>query len=305
MGTPEFAVPSLESICRDGHEVVGVVTAPDKPQGRGQRIRSSAIKQAAEKLGISRILQPVSVKDPAFARDVAALQADVIVVVAFRILPPAVYSAARLGAFNLHGSLLPKYRGAAPIHHAVLNGDAESGVTTFFLQQKVDTGNVILRKSLPIGENETTGDVYERMMLLGADAVVETLRLIQNDGVHVEPQDDSLATPAPKVQTADAVVNWDSDALSVHNHIRGYSPIPGAWSKFRSSRVKFFRSSVTDESAGGNVPGTILSGDDHLFVQCGPGTVRIVELQVEGKKRMSGTDFLRGYRPEPGEVFSA
>ncbi len=305
MGTPEFAVPSLKRIREDGHDIVAVVTAPDKRQGRGLKVRPSAVKNAAVSLGVERILQPTSVKDPEFAAQVASLNADVIVVVAFRILPPPVFNAAHLGSFNLHGSLLPKYRGAAPIHHAVLSGDSETGVTTFFLKQKVDTGNVIMRLKMPIGENETTGEVYERMMFLGAEAVSKTLRLIEDGSAAVEPQDDSLASPAPKVHAADAAINWAAGSLVVHNQIRGYSPIPGAWSTIRGQRVKVFRSLRSFDYGQGDPPGTINTVEDRLFVSCGSGSVELLELQLEGKKRVAAADFVRGYRVETGEVLKS
>ena len=299
MGTPEFAVPSLERLVDAGFKPVAVATVPDKRRGRGQKVQASAIKRAALRLGVDRILQPESVKDKEFAAQVAGLAPDVIVVVAFKILPPAVFEAARLGAFNLHGSLLPKYRGAAPIHHAVLNGDTETGVTTFFLKQKVDTGDMILQRTMPIGPDDTTGDVHDRMMILGAEAVVETMRLIESGDVPSLPQDDALATPAPKVFREDAQVEWGQAAEQVHNHVRGMSPIPGAFTMHDGNQLKILRSSISD---GDGEPGEVLEIDTDLVVACGTGAVRLTELQLEGRRRMPAQELLRGYDIRRGHV---
>lgn len=300
MGTPEFAVPSLEQLHEAGYTPVAVVTAPDRPRGRGQHVSPSAVKEAATRLGIGTILQPESVRDPGFAARIRELEPDLIVVVAFRILPPEVYGAARLGAFNLHGSLLPRYRGAAPIHRAVLAGDTETGVTTFFLKEKVDTGNVILRRSMPVGPDDTTGDVHDRMMLLGAEAVVETVRRIDAGTVTVEPQDDALATPAPKVFREEGEIDWTASAQDVHNRIRGMSPVPGAWTWWHGDTLKLYRSRITD---GSGSPGEVLEADDRLVVACGAGgAVEITELQAEGRRRLDATAFLRGAELATGDV---
>jgi methionyl-tRNA formyltransferase len=258
--------------------------------------------------GIDIILQPESVRDESFATQVQELDADIIVVVAFRILPPEVFSASRLGTFNLHGSLLPLYRGAAPIHRAVMDGATETGVTTFFLKERVDTGNIILKRSLPIGPNETTGDVYARMMILGASAVIDTVQMIVSGSVVALPQDDTQATAAPKVFSTEAQIPWESPALVVHNHIRGLSPIPGAHTQHGADRLKMYRSEIWDNASEGSdkllggSPGTILKADDELVVQCGDGMVAITDLQAPGKKRMPARQFLLGYPIEPGEV---
>lgn len=299
MGTPDFAVPSLERLVEDGYRPVAVATVPDKPRGRGLKLKPSAVKQAALRLGIDRILQPESVKDASFAADVANLKADIIAVVAYKILPPAVYEAARLGAFNLHGSLLPRYRGAAPIHHAVLNGDRETGVSTFFLKQKVDTGDVILRRTMSIGPNETTGDLHDRMMIVGAEAVVETVRLIEAGDVPSLPQDDSLASPAPKVFRAQAEIDWTRPAAEVHNQIRGMSPVPGAYTYHHGASLKILRSCRRDESGA---PGEVIRAEDEFVVACGEDALEILELQLEGRRRMKASDLLRGYRLMEGDL---
>lgn len=298
MGTPEFAVPSLERLVEEGYRPVAVVTGPDKPRGRGQMSSPTPVKQAAASLGIDPILQPESVKHPEFAEEIAELEPDLLVVVAFRILPPEVFRLAGRGAFNLHGSLLPRYRGAAPIHRAVMAGESETGVTTFFLREEVDTGNVILRRSMPIGPDETTGEVHDRMMKLGAEVVVETVRRIERGDVHPMPQDDAEATPAPKVFREDARIPWGRPSSHVHNHIRGLSPHPGAWTMNGNSLLKIYRSRVR---SGSGAPGEVLEAGERLVVACGDGTVEITELQQEGRRRVSAVDFLRGRGLAPGE----
>ncbi|MDQ7041571.1 MAG: methionyl-tRNA formyltransferase [Rhodothermus sp.] len=298
MGTPEFAVPSLEQLVEAGYRPVAVVTGPDRPRGRGQRVQPTPVKAAAERLGLSPILQPASVRDPAFAAAIAALRPDVIVVVAFKILPPEVYTQARRGAFNLHASLLPRYRGAAPIHRAIMAGETETGVTTFFLQPQVDTGDIILQKRTPIGPEETAGELHDRLMQLGAEAVLETVRLIERGEVHARPQDDRQATQAPKLTREEARVPWNRPAPTVHNHIRGLSPHPGAWTMHGDRRLKLYRSR---QAEGEGPPGTVLEANDRLVVACGEGAVEILELQQEGRRILPAPAFLRGYPLRPGD----
>jgi len=292
MGTPEFAVPSLERLATHGYTPIAVVTGPDRPRGRGQKLTPTPVKEAALRLNIAPILQPESVKDPAFAEAVAALAPDVIVVVAFKILPPEVYTQAKQGAFNLHGSLLPRYRGAAPIHRAVMAGEPETGVTTFFLKQQVDTGAMILQWPLSIGPDETTGDVHDRMMDLGADAVLETVRRIDAGTVQTQPQDDSLATPAPKIFPDDARIPWEASAEVVHNHVRGLSPYPGAWTHHGDTLLKIYRTRRVPEHG---TPGAVVEAGPRLVVACGEGAVEVLELQQEGRRRLEAAVFLNGY----------
>ena len=307
MGTPDFAVPSLQKLCEAGYTPIAVATGPDRERGRGQNVSPTPVKKEARARGIDTILQPESVKDDAFAKDVAALEPDVIAVVAYRILPPDVYTQASIGAFNLHGSLLPKYRGAAPINWAVMNGETETGVTTFLLREKVDTGDVILKRSMPIGENETAGEVHDRMMVLGADAVVETVRQLEAGTVETESQDDTKATPAPKIFTEDCETEWDRPATDVHNHIRGLSPYPGAWTIHDGTRLKLYASRVASaedlpEDAPANAaPGSVLRADDRLIIACSDGAVEITTLQQPGKRRHEAIDFLNGYPLSVGE----
>lgn len=299
MGTAGFAVPSLELLVDHGYSPIAVVTAPDKPKGRGQKVSFTPVKEAALRMGVEQILQPDSVKSGDFAQKIGDLEPDIIVVVAFRILPPAVYTQAKLGAFNLHGSLLPLFRGAAPINRAIMAGATETGVTTFFLEQKVDTGNVILRRSMPVSENETAGEVHDRMMVLGADVVVETVKLIAEDRVEISSQDDSQATSAPKIFKEDCMIDWGQSAKAVHDHIRGLSPYPGAWTMHREKQVKIYKSIVAE---GRGAAGEILNSEKGLIVACGEGAVEILELQLESRKKMNAMDLLRGYNLVEGEV---
>ena len=292
MGTPEFAVPSLEHIAEAGYGPVAVVTGPDRPRGRGQKVTPTPVKKAASRLGVGTILQPESVRSPEFAADVAGFAPDVIVVVAFKILPPSVFSKARKGAFNLHGSLLPKYRGAAPINRAVMSGERETGVTTFFLQEAVDTGEVILQRSMPIGPNETAGSVHDRMKQVGAEAVLETIQQIEDGTVQAHPQDDAEATPAPKINREDGRIPWQRPARDVHNHIRGLSPYPGAWTRHEGTQLKVYRA-LPAEGAG--PAGTVLESSSRFIVACGEDAVELLEVQQQGRRRMEAGDFLNGY----------
>lgn len=300
MGTPEFAVPSLELLIASGYTPVAVATAPDKPRGRGLRLSPSPVKAVALAHGLP-VLQPESVKDPAFAQAVAECEADVHVVVAFRILPPDVYESARLGAFNLHASLLPAFRGAAPIQRALMAGVTETGVTTFFLKRQVDTGDMILQERLSVGPDETAGELHDRLMELGARAVLETVRRIEAGTAHPVPQDDRLATPAPKIFPDDCRIPWDRSAHEVHNHVRALSPHPGAWTHHGADLVKIYRTMPLE---GAGQPGQVIGSDHSLVVACARGAVDVLELQVEGRRRMPAESFLRGYPIEAGSVLS-
>jgi methionyl-tRNA formyltransferase len=308
MGTPEFAVPSLNALCEAGLTPMAVVTAPDKPRGRGQRLSPTAVKAAALEHGIETILQPESVKDPEFAAKVRELRPDVIVVVAFRILPAAVFTAARLGAFNLHGSLLPRWRGAAPINRAIMAGDTETGVTTFFLKEQVDTGSIILKRRMSIGPDETAGSVHDRMMVLGAEAVVDTTRMILDGTAEAQPQDDALATPAPRIFPDDCRVDWTRTAAEVHNHIRGLSPYPGAWTMHDGTLLKLYLSRPCGTAASPIrkpdlvlAPGEVHVEDNRLLVGCADGPLELLEVQQAGKRRLPAQDFLNGYPVSSGD----
>jgi methionyl-tRNA formyltransferase len=300
MGTPLFAVPSLRALAAAGLTPMAVATAPDRKRGRGQKTSATAVKEAAMDLGIETILQPLDVKDPLFAEQVRALAPDVIVVVAFRILPEAVFETARLGAFNLHGSLLPAYRGAAPINRAIMAGDSQTGVTTFFLQKKVDTGNIIMKRSMSIGLNETAGEVHDRMMELGAGVVVETTQAVLDGSAQASAQDNSAVSPAPKIFRDDCAISWNSDASQIHNLIRGVSPVPGAFTSWSGKQFKIYKSRLGDSTSPAASPGTILRTEPDLEVATGNGTLILEEVQIEGRQRVSARDFVNGHHPEPG-----
>ena len=298
MGTPDFAVPSLRALVEAGHDVVGVITATDKYGGRGgKQLLESAVKRYAVSQSIP-VLQPKNLKAPEFVEALRALRADLQIVVAFRMLPEVVWNMPPRGTFNLHGSLLPKFRGAAPIHWAVIRGEAQTGVTTFFLQHAIDTGHIILQKSLPIGPNDTTGDVHDRMMELGAEAVLETVSRIAEGRVDPQEQDDRLATKAPKLFTEMCEIDFGQPAATVHNFIRGLSPFPAAWTRLQDKKLKLYRSSLPAEqpTAPGQPGSFYVAGKAKLYVAAADGWIQLHELQLQGKRRMKTVDFLNGQR---------
>lgn len=301
MGTPEFAVPSLELLINNGYSISAVVTAPDKPRGRGQQLSFTPIKETALKHGLA-ILQPESLKEPGFVEQLAALGPDLIVVVAFRILPREIFAIPRLGSFNLHASLLPKYRGAAPINWAIINGEKETGVTTFFLQEKVDTGSVLLQARLPILAEDNAGTMHDKLAGVGAEIVLHTVRLIEQGKAVPKKQDDALASPAPKIFKDDCGINWNQPSAAVHNRIRGLSPHPAAFTLHGEKLIKVYRSSPTTLQSQQS-PGTVLIDDRKLFVATADYLLSIEEVQVEGRKRMPVEEFLRGYTLRTGERF--
>jgi len=301
MGTPGFAVPSLKAIFGAGYEVAAVVTNQDEPQGRGLKVLPSAVKSAAVELGL-KVIQVASLKEPEFIAKLKDLSPDVVVVVAFGILPREVFTIPKLGTFNLHASLLPKYRGAAPINWAIINGETETGVTTFFLDDKVDTGKIILQKKIQIGEDETAGELASRLSILGAETVVETIARIQNGNVKISEQDSALSTKAPKISREDCLIDWSKPVADVHNFIRGFSPEPGAYTFLNSKMVKVFKTRLTREAS--SLPaGTIKIESGRFLVSCSNEVVEVLELQSEGKKKLASSDFLRGARIESGARF--
>jgi methionyl-tRNA formyltransferase len=306
MGTPTFAVPSLEALDSAGHRPVAVVTSPDAPGRRGKPPTPPPVKQAAERLGIEPVLQPESPKDAAFLEQIQALDPDLLVVVAFKILPPAVFEAARLGAFNLHGSLLPRYRGAAPIQRAVMSGDEETGLTTFALAVQVDTGGIILQQRLPLDPDWTSGDLHDRMMTMGADLVVETVERYARGEVRPVQQDDRLATPAPKLFREEGEVDWAQPASRVRRLIHGFSPAPGAWTVWRGEPLKLYRAALEQPETGADAEvGEVAQQDDRAFVRCGEGWLELIEVQPAGRRRQSAAEFVRGASLEPGERLGA
>ncbi|MEM9527363.1 MAG: methionyl-tRNA formyltransferase [Bacteroidota bacterium] len=306
MGTPDFAVPSLEILIAAGYPVVGVITATDKMGGRGgKQLLESAVKKCAVRHGIP-VLQPKNLKAPDFHDKLAALKADLQIVVAFRMLPVAVWDMPKRGTFNLHGSLLPKYRGAAPINWAIIKGEKETGCTTFFLKHEIDTGDMLLQRRLPIGPNDTAGDVHDRMMLAGAELVFATVQLIESGDFELQPQDNSLATPAPKLHRDNCRIDFYQDVHTVHDFIRGLSPWPAAWTMLNNTQLKLIRTSVeidADAVAGAQVPGTVLSDDKtFLKVACPGGYLWVHELQMAGRRRMRTDELLNGTTFAPDSV---
>ncbi|MBX2871370.1 MAG: methionyl-tRNA formyltransferase [Saprospiraceae bacterium] len=297
MGTPEFAVPSLAILLENGYDVAGVVTATDKYGGRGNKVLlESAVKKYAVEQGI-KVLQPTKLRDPAFLEALAALKADLQIVVAFRMLPELVWGMPSKGTFNLHGSLLPKYRGAAPINWAVIRGEETTGVTTFFIQHKIDTGDIILQRELPIGPDDTAGDVHDKMMQLGAEAVLETVQLIEKGGIELQVQDHSAATKAPKLFKETCEINFNQTSEEVHNFIRGLSPYPSAWTTLDGKQLKILKSELVMTMDMPTSPPGTFSSDNKSYIQVSTvnGYINLLELQLQGRKRMKVKDFLNGY----------
>ncbi len=305
MGTPDFAVESLKALVENSYNIVGVVTAPDRPAGRGQKLKQSPVKEYASSVGLP-VLQPEKLKNPEFLEELKALKADLQIIVAFRMMPEVVWNMPPLGSFNLHGSLLPQYRGAAPINWAVINGDAKTGVTTFFLKHEIDTGNIIYQEELPITHDDTAGSVHDKMMVLGAQLVLKTVAAIEKGEAKAIPQDEyTEATDfnhAPKIFKEDCRVNWEQDAITIRNHIRGLSPYPTAWTEFllkdgKSVSVKIFFASLIED--GQLSPGQVKSDNKtYLHIGTANGTLSIDELQIAGKKRMRIDELLRGFDSE-------
>ena len=306
-GTPEIASSQLEAIISAGYEVAAVVTVPDKPAGRGKKIQSSHVKETALKYGLP-IMQPVSLKSPEFIEELSSLNADMFVVVAFRMLPEVVWSMPRLGTFNLHASLLPQYRGAAPINHAIINGEKETGLTTFLLDKEIDTGEIILQEKVVIEEKETAGTLHDKLMILGNKVVVDTIKMIEEGRLHSQSQesiiqrDNIQLKPAPKIFKEDCKIDWTKDAKSVFNFIRGLSPYPAAHTQLVSENgetidLKIFDVSLEDRPSDTyEMKQVITDGKSYLKVVLKDFYISINYLQQAGKKAMPVADYLRGAR---------
>lgn len=324
MGTPEFAVASLDALVQAGYNVVGVITAPDKPAGRGMKLTESAVKKYAVQHGL-HVMQPEKLKNPDFLNELISLRADLQIVVAFRMLPEVVWNMPKMGTVNVHGSLLPQYRGAAPINWAVINGEKETGVTTFKLKHEIDTGDILLQESFPIGEDETAGEVHDRMKEIGAQLLVKTVEGLVNGKLREKPQssmvnselsmgDAEVSTAhsplithhsplkhAPKIFTETCKIDFTKTVDEIHNLIRGLSPFPGAFTTFNGKLMKIYRSKkeiATGQAApsGRTIGEPVTDGKTFFKFACSNGFVHVLELQLEGKKRMLIEDFLRGYR---------
>lgn len=310
MGTPEFAVEPLRAILEAGFTVCAVVTVPDKPAGRGQKISESAVKQFARERELP-ILQPEKLKDEAFVNQLRQLNPDVMVVVAFRMLPEVVWRIPRLGTFNLHASLLPQYRGAAPINWAVINGETHTGLTTFLIDEKIDTGNLIMQKEVEILPNETAGELHDKLMGIGGNLVVKTIETLANGEFKPIPQNEFYQSelelkPAPKIFKETCRIDWEKTASEIHNFIRGLSPYPAAWTEFSTAdgskiSAKIFRSSFLDAENDSAATGTIkTNGATFLKVKCADGYVSILEIQLAGKRNLPIGEFLKGFRVTEG-----
>lgn len=312
MGTPDFAVESLRGLVENGYNIVGVITMPDKPSGRGHKIQYSAVKKYALEQNLP-LLQPEKLKDEAFLNDLKAWSADLQIVVAFRMLPEIVWDMPRLGTFNLHGSLLPQYRGAAPINWAIINGDKETGVTTFFLTHEIDTGKIILKEKVEIGENDNAGKIHDELMLVGARLVQDTVDLILEDKVDTIAQeqlfsDESELRSAPKIFKETCRIDWSKSAADIHNFIRGLSPYPAAWTELHIEGkepqiVKIYASeivSAVNELSAGSIQ---TDNKTYLHAACNQGCISIKEIQFAGKRAMAIDEILRGYKFEEGAYF--
>lgn len=300
MGTPDFAVNSLKILVKNNYTIVGVITAPDKPAGRGQKLQQSAVKQYAEQQGLT-VLQPTNLKAEEFISALKSLNANLQIVVAFRMLPEMVWSMPELGTFNLHASLLPQYRGAAPINWAIINGEKETGVTTFFLQQKIDTGDIIEQQKVAIGENETAGELHDKLMNEGGSLILKTVQAIENNNIVTKPQDNSQTLKeAYKIFKPDCKIDWRLDINTIYNKIRGLSPYPTAWTELNHKTdqtvlsLKIFRTLKIEEQHSQQI-GTISTTKNSILVAVNGGFLQLLELQLEGKKRMDAQSLLNGF----------
>lgn len=301
MGTPEFAVASLDRLVKAGCKIVTVITAPDKPAGRGMEMQQSAVKKYAVKKGLP-VLQPEKLKEPSFIGSLHSLNADIQIVVAFRMLPEIVWSMPAMGTINVHGSLLPQYRGAAPINWAIINGEKYTGVTTFKLKQEIDTGDILLNEKIEIGENETAGELHDKMKEVGAELLLRTIKGISEGSLKEQPQlpvvggQSSELRHAPKLSTETCIINWNKNVDEVHNLVRGLSPYPTAFTTLENKKLKIYRAEKINEKPGIDPRNYETDGKSYLRFACNNGYIKITELQLEGKKRMAVEDFLRGYR---------
>lgn len=304
MGTPEFAVPSLEKIISDGHEVMAVFTQPDKPKGRGYHLTPPPVKTAALNHGI-KVYQPLTLKDEGTISVIRDIAPDCIVVVAYgRILPQSVLEIPKYGCVNVHASLLPRYRGAAPIQWSVINGEAETGVTTMFMAKGLDTGDMILKGKTKIGENETFGELHDRLMEIGAETLSKTLSLLKDSAAPREKQDDGQSNYAPMIDKNVAKIDWSKQANSIHNLVRGLNPAPAAFTELNGKMLKIHETRLTGETSNLKAGVVTDSGKDGIHVCCGDGKVILItHVQAQGGKRMSAADFVRGHGIKPGEVF--
>lgn len=305
MGTPEFAVTILEKLIHESYNIKAVVTAPDRPAGRGRKLQGSAVKESALHHNLP-VLQPTQLKDEEFIQELKSFEADLFIVVAFRMLPKIVWEIPPMGTFNLHGSLLPQYRGAAPINWAVINGETETGVTTFFIDEKIDTGQILLNDKLSIGENETAGELHDRMMVLGAQTVANTVELIRLGNTQPKPQPEGDLKAAPKISKQDCLLDLNKPITSIHNFIRGMSPYPTAWIKLQHKEnndhktLKLFRSELLNNEKHAEI--VLRNENKSLILETPTGALTLHEVQLEGKKRLDAVSFLSGFPIEEWKI---
>lgn len=299
MGTPDFAVPSLDILLQHGFEVAGVITAPDRPSGRGLQLNSSPVKQLALSKGL-KILQPTNLKSEAFLQELKSLHADLQVVVAFRMLPEAVWRMPPLGTINLHASLLPDYRGAAPINWAIINGEKETGLTTFFIEKEIDTGKIIFRHKIEISPDETAGELHDRMMAKGAGLILQTVEAIKaGNAPGIDQQPGKEIKTAPKIFKEYCKINWNQSTKQVYDFVRGLSPYPTAWTKLNGKTFKIFKATWRS-TAHLQIPGDFLIEDNQLCFATMDGFISPTEVQLEGKKRMDISEFMKGFKKHEG-----
>ncbi len=311
LGTPEFAVESLDRLHEGGYNIVGVVTMPDKPAGRGHKMLHSPVKQYAESHGL-HLMQPAKLKDPQFVEELRSLNANLFIVIAFRMLPEIVWNMPELGTFNLHASLLPKYRGAAPINWAVINGETETGVTTFFLKHEIDTGDIIDKCRIPINPEDNAGTIHDKLMHIGADLTIKTVENILNGTLSPIPQDTTIKDgevlpDAPKIFKETCRIDWTQPAVRIHNLVRGLAPYPGAWTEIsgitgeEAASVKIFETRILPERQSVR-SGVISVEGDKMFISAGDSSLEVLSLQIPGKRRMTVAEFIRGYRPADNKL---
>lgn len=297
MGTPEFAVASLELLVQNKYHIVGVITAPDKQSGRGRKLKQSAVKEFALENNLT-ILQPTNLKDVGFIEELKSLKADLQIVVAFRMLPKEVWASAKLGTFNLHASLLPEYRGAAPINWAIINGETKTGVTTFFINDKIDTGSILLQEEIGISSIDTMGDLHDSLMKLGSHLIIKTIELIETGNYAVKNQPLEETNPAPKLNKENCKINWSDSNENIYNKIRGLSPYPGAWTLLQNNgenlEVKIYKSEQINESHFHD-PGKLLFTKKELKVAVKKGYINIIDIKIAGKRKMDAKSLLNGF----------
>jgi methionyl-tRNA formyltransferase len=304
MGTPEFAVPSFLKIANSNHQIVGVITQPDRPRGRGQSVFPTPIKIQAQKLTSVPIYQPEKLTDQNFIDQLKSLQADIFVVVAFRILPEAVFSMPPHGTINLHPSLLPKYRGAAPINWTIINGEKETGITIIKISRQIDSGGILAQTRVPVLENETAGSLHDRLAEIGADLLIKTINSMASNNVNILPQNDYEATPAPKLTKEICHISFDQPVEKVKNWIHGLSPHPGAYAFLNHEIIKFYAAGIVDKIYRETSPGKIVNPENgEIHIACNPGIIKILELQKQSKKVLNSPEFLRGFSFKKDDVF--